>query len=72
MKSKPFSLNVEKSQIENEIERAIDSRHPCIACPIGLVLPIDSSSRQELNIGRMYFDSCSLMEIISVNSKWWT
>jgi hypothetical protein len=72
LKSKPLPKNVEKSAIENEIEKLINLRHPCIAAPIGFVFGIESGSRQELKIVRMYLDGCSLWEVISVNPMWWT
>jgi serine/threonine protein kinase len=72
MKSKPHWANVEKSLIENELENLINLRHPCIACPIGFVFPIESDNRQEFQIVRMYFEGCSLLEVISVNPTWWT
>jgi hypothetical protein len=42
-------------------------RPPCTTPPIGFVLRLESGSRQELKIGRMYLDGCSLLEVISVN-----
>jgi serine/threonine protein kinase len=62
MKSKPLS----------EIEKLINLRHPCITPPIGFVFEIESGSRQELKIVRMYLDGCSLLEVVSVNPMWWT
>jgi serine/threonine protein kinase len=72
MKSKPHSKNVEKSEIENELEKMINLRHPCIAAPIGFIFPIKSGSQGELKIVRMYLEGCSLSEVVSVNPKWWT
>jgi serine/threonine protein kinase len=72
MKSKPLSENVSESKIENEIEKLINLCHPCITAPIGFVLPIESYSRRELKIVRLYLDGCSLSEVVSVNPKWWT
>jgi serine/threonine protein kinase len=72
VKSKPLSENVEKSQIENEVEKMINLRHPCIAAPIGFVFPIESGSRRELKIVRMYSESWSLLEVVVVNPTWWT
>jgi hypothetical protein len=54
MKSKPLSANVEESQIENEIEKMINLHHPCIAASIGFVFPIESGSRLELKIVRLF------------------
>jgi serine/threonine protein kinase len=76
MKSKPHWENIEASQIENEIkneiEKLINLRHPCIAAPIGFVFRIESDSRQELNIVQMYFESCSLADVLRINPAWWT
>jgi serine/threonine protein kinase len=72
MKSMPLSDKVEESEIERELEKLINLRHPCIAAPIGFVFPIDSGSRQESKIVRMYLEGCSLLEVVSVNPLWWT
>jgi hypothetical protein len=68
LKSKPLSKNME----ESEIEKLINLRHPCIAGPIGFVFPIESGSRRELKIVRMYLEGCSLLEVVSLNPIWWT
>jgi serine/threonine protein kinase len=72
MKSIQLSEGIEKSQIENEIENLINLRHPCIASPIGFVVPIESGSPQKLTIVRLYLEGCSLWEVLSVNPAWWT
>jgi serine/threonine protein kinase len=72
MKSKPHSENVEKSEIEPEIENMINLRDPCISAPIGFIFPIESGSQGELKIVRMHLEGCSLSEVISVNPLWWT
>jgi hypothetical protein len=72
MKSKPHLENVSESEIENELEKLINLRHPCIAAPIGLIFPIESGSRKDLKIVRMYLDGCSLSEVISIIPVWWT
>jgi serine/threonine protein kinase len=72
MKSKPLLENVSDSEIENEIEKMINLRHPCIAAPIGFVFPIESGSRREMKIVRLYLEGCSLLEVVSVNPIWWT
>jgi hypothetical protein len=72
LKSKPHSETVEKSDIANEIEKLINLRHPCIIPPIGFVSRIESGSRQELKIVRLYLEGCSLSEVVSVNPIWWT
>jgi serine/threonine protein kinase len=72
MKSIPLSENVEESQIDNEIEKLINLRHPCISAPINFVFRIESGSREELKIVRLYLEGCSLAEVLSVNPLWWT
>jgi serine/threonine protein kinase len=72
MKSIPLSAGVEKSRIENEIQNLINLRHPCIAAPIGFISPIETDSPQELKIVRLYFEGCSLAEVLSVDPAWWT
>jgi serine/threonine protein kinase len=72
MKSKPLSGNVQESEIENEIENFINLRHPCIAAPIGFVFPIESCSRRELKIVRLYLEGWSLLDEVSVRPVWWT
>jgi serine/threonine protein kinase len=68
IKSKPLSENIAESDIEN----LINLRHPCITAPIGFVFRIESGSRQELKIVRLYLEGCSLAEVLSVNPIWWT
>jgi hypothetical protein len=72
VKSIPHSKYVEKSQMENEIEKFINLQHPCIAAPIGFVVPIESGNAQELKIVRLYLEGCSLAEVLSVRPVWWT
>jgi serine/threonine protein kinase len=72
MKSKSHSENIGELKIEQEIEKLINLVHPCITAPIGFVFPIESGSRQELKIVRLYLEGCSLLEVVSVNPKWWT
>jgi hypothetical protein len=72
MKSKPLLGNIEKSEIEHEIETLINLRHLCIAAPIGFIFGIESGSQQELKIVRLYLEGCSLSEVVSVNPFWWT
>jgi serine/threonine protein kinase len=64
--------SVNESQMANELENLIRLQHPCIAGPIGFVFGIASSSRQELKILRLYLESCSLREVLSVRPVWWT
>jgi serine/threonine protein kinase len=63
---------VERSRIENKIEKLINLYHPCISGPIGFVFPIESDSPQELTIVRLYLEGSSLAEVLSVNPVWWT
>jgi serine/threonine protein kinase len=72
VKSKPLSEKVKESEIETEIEKLLNLHHPCITSPIGFAFRIKSGRRQELKIVRMYFEGCSLLEVISVNPLWWT
>jgi hypothetical protein len=72
MKAMPLSENVKRSQIENDIEKMINLRHPCIASPVGFIFPIKSGSQEELRMVRLYLEGCSLSEVISVNPLWWT
>jgi serine/threonine protein kinase len=71
LESKPLSENIEKPEIENEIETLINLRHPCIAAPIGFVFRIESDSQRELKIVRLYLEGCSFLEVLSVNPLWW-
>jgi serine/threonine protein kinase len=61
-----------KSKLEHEIEKLINLRHPCVAGPIGFVLPIESGSRRKLKIVRLYLEGCSLSDVLSVNPAWFT
>jgi serine/threonine protein kinase len=68
----PLVGYIEKSQIDEEIEKLVNLRHPCIIGPIGFVFPIESDSPQELNIIRLYCEGCSLAEVLSVRPEWST
>jgi serine/threonine protein kinase len=72
VKSISLSEPIEKSELEKEIENLINLRHPCIAAPIGFVVPRESSRSQELKIARLSVEGCSLAEVISINPVWWT
>jgi serine/threonine protein kinase len=63
---------VENSEIEHEIEKLINLRHPCSADPIGFVLRIESGILHELKLVRLYLRGSSLSEVLSVNPAWWT
>jgi hypothetical protein len=58
--------------IELELDKLLNLRHPCIAAPIGFVLPNELSESQELKIVRLYVEDISLAEVISMNPVWWT
>jgi hypothetical protein len=70
VKSITFRNSLKKSQLEKEIDDLINLWHSYIADLIGLVLSIESISPPKLKIFRLYFDGCSLAEILSVNSVW--
>jgi serine/threonine protein kinase len=72
VKSIGFSESIKESQMENELEKLINLRHPCIAGPIGFIFGIESGSLQELKIVRLYLEGCSLAEVLSVGPVWWT
>lgn len=72
MHSIPLSDDVEESAIKNALEEQISLHHPCIAAPIGFVIPIKSGSWKELKIFRFYFEGCSLSEVLSAHPTWWT
>jgi serine/threonine protein kinase len=72
VKSMLHSKSIKKSRMNNEIENLINLRHPCIAGPIGFVTGIESGNPQELKIVRLYFEGCSLTEVLSVRPVWWT
>jgi serine/threonine protein kinase len=72
VKSISHSGSVKESRMDNEIENLINLRHPCIAGPIGFITGIESGNREELKIIRLYFEGCSLSEVISVRPVWWT
>jgi serine/threonine protein kinase len=50
----------------------INLRHPCIVGPIGFVFGLESGSRQELKIVRLYLEGLSLAEVFCVRPVWWT
>jgi serine/threonine protein kinase len=56
-------------EIQNEIEKLMNLRHPCIASPFGFVV---SSTWTELNIARAYVRIGSLEEILQTHPPWWT
>jgi hypothetical protein len=59
---------VEMCQIEQEIQILNNLRHPCIAGPIGFIVPVES---QKLKIVRSYV-STTLSEVLSASPQWWT
>jgi serine/threonine protein kinase len=69
-------LDVEKSddcwtqiEIENEIERLMNLRHPCVVAPLGFVV---SSNWTELKLARVYGRCGSLKEVLQTSPSWWT
>jgi serine/threonine protein kinase len=50
----------------------ITFRDPCIAGPIGFVVPIEPVRRQELKIVRLYSEGDPLSEVLSVKPLWLT
>jgi hypothetical protein len=72
VKSIALRGGVEETEIEKEIEKIINLRHPCIAGLIGFVVGIETGILQELKIARLYFEDSSLSEVVSVNPVWWT
>jgi serine/threonine protein kinase len=61
-----------KSTEDCELDKLLNLRHPCIAVPIGFIFPDELSESQELKIVRLYVESISLAEVISMNPVWWT
>jgi serine/threonine protein kinase len=72
VKSMNISDCVDREEVEKEIEIQMNLRHPCIAGPIGFVFPANSSASEQLKIGRLFAESVSLAEILSVSPEWWT
>jgi serine/threonine protein kinase len=72
MKSVRLSEHVEKSRIATVLEKMINLRHPCISAPIGFVFEIESGNLEDLKIFRLYFEGCSLSEVLSLNPHWFT
>jgi hypothetical protein len=60
-------------RVENaEIEILINLQYPCITAPISFDVPAKSGCSQELKIARLYEESSSLAEVLSINPVWWT
>jgi predicted metal-binding protein len=72
VKSIELFESFDKSRIVQEIENLINLRHPCIAGPISFAFPIESYGRQSLKIVRLYFEGCSLAEVLSACPLWLT
>jgi serine/threonine protein kinase len=72
VKSKNFSDSVDNKTIEQELEKAMNLCHPCIAGTIGFIFPIESSGLRELKIGRLFIEGFSLSEVILMNPLWRT
>jgi hypothetical protein len=56
-------------EIENEIEKLLNLRHPCIVAPLGFVV---SSNWTELKVARVYGRCGSLEEVLQTSPSWWT
>jgi hypothetical protein len=69
LKSIRLVNSVDNRVIEKEIENLLNLHHHCIITSIGFVF---LGKSQELKIARLYSESPSLREIISVNPGWWT
>jgi hypothetical protein len=67
VKSIDLSKSIGKTQIENELENLLNLSHPLLITPLSFVI-----SRGKLNIGRLYTEVCSLMEVLSTEPTWWT
>jgi hypothetical protein len=63
---------IDKSKLENEVEKLINVRHPCISAQIGFVFPMESGSSGELQTVRLHVEFSSLAEVISSHPVWWT
>jgi serine/threonine-protein kinase len=55
--------------IQNEIEKQMNLKHPCVAPPFGFVV---SSTWTELKIVRAYAPIGSLEEVLQTSPSWWT
>jgi serine/threonine protein kinase len=56
-------------EIQNEIEKLMNLKHPCVAAPFGFVV---SSTWTELKLVRAYAPIGSLEEILQTSPSWWT
>jgi serine/threonine protein kinase len=64
--------NIESEQFQQQIEKLVNLRHPCIVCPIGFVLPSQSQSQLwGFEIVRLYYWGGSLSEVILISPEWW-
>jgi hypothetical protein len=72
VKSISLRDGLEEIEMEKEIEKIINLRHPCIGGLIGFVVGIKSGILQELKIARLYFEGSSVSEVVSVHPMWWT
>jgi serine/threonine protein kinase len=68
VKSIYLSESVELCQIDEEIDMLKHLRHPCIAGPIGFVVPQESG---KLKIIRSYM-ATTLSEVLLASPHWWT
>jgi serine/threonine protein kinase len=72
VKYMPRCKSMEYCGIELKLDKLLNMCHPCIAAPIGFVLPDELSESRELKIVRLYVEGISLSEMISMNPVWWT
>jgi hypothetical protein len=72
VKSMSLSDSVNNKEIEKEVEKKVNLCHHCIAGPIGVIFPIESSGLRELKIGKLSIEGCSLAEVVLVDLMWWT
>jgi serine/threonine protein kinase len=62
----------EEFEIEREIERQLNLRHPCIAAPIGFIISVDRPWSRELKIVGLHLEGNSLTEVLASVPCWWT
>jgi serine/threonine protein kinase len=56
-------------EIQTEIEKLMNLKHPCLAAPFGFIV---SSTWTELKIVRTYYPIGSLEEVLQTSPSWWT
>jgi serine/threonine protein kinase len=63
------SQSEDRLEIQSEIEKLMNLKHPCIAAPVGCIV---SSIWTELKIVRTYYPIGSLEEALQISPSWWT